>query len=78
MLEWSFDDMNMDCVIGVGKWLNCAYAKVEGSGFLAQASLSRLGKISSNSLRLPAQVVAQATSSSFEREHISLRRGRLA
>jgi len=36
---------------------------VEGSGFLAQASVSRLGEISSNLPRLFAQVVAQATSS---------------
>jgi len=51
---------------------------MEGSGILAQASLSRLGEISSNSPSLPTRAVAQATSSSFEQEHISLRRGGLA
>jgi len=51
---------------------------VAGPGFLAQASVSRLGEITSNSHRLLARAVAQATSSCFERERISLRRGGLA
>ena len=51
---------------------------MEGSGFLAQASVSRLGEICSNSLMLVARAVAQATSSCFERKSISLRRGGLA
>jgi len=48
---------------------------MEGSGFLAQASVSRLGEICSNSPMLVAQDVAQATSFYFELESISLRRG---
>jgi len=51
---------------------------MEGPVFLAQASLSCLSKISNTRPFLPVQAVAQATSSSFEREHVSLRRGRLA
>jgi len=51
---------------------------VEGSGFLAQASMSRLGGISSDLPRMPARAIAQASSSSFERESISLRQGGLA
>jgi len=51
---------------------------VEGSSFLAQVSVSRLGEISSNSPKLLARAVAQATSSYFEREPVSLRRGGLA
>jgi len=39
---------------------------VEGSGFLAQASVSRLGEICSNSPILVARAVAQATGSCFE------------
>jgi len=51
---------------------------VEGSNFLAQASVSRLGEISSNSPRLLVRAIAQATSSCFERESISLSREGLA
>jgi len=51
---------------------------MEGSSFLAQASVSRLGEISSNSPRLLTRAVAQATGSYFEREFISLRQGGLA
>jgi len=49
-----------------------------GPGFFTQASVSRLGEISSNSPRLLARAIAQAASSCFEREPISLRRGGLA
>ena len=51
---------------------------MEGSGFLAQASVSRLSEISSDSPRMLVRAVAQASSSYFERESISLRRGGLA
>jgi len=47
---------------------------VEGSGFLAQASVSRLGKISSNLPKLLTQAVAQVRRSYFEREPISPKR----
>jgi len=60
-------------IIGV-----CLRETVEGSGFLPQASMPRLGEISSNSPILHVRAVAQVTSSSFEREHISLKRGGLA
>jgi len=51
---------------------------MEGYGFLVQASVSRLSEISNNSPGLFAQAFAQATSSYFEREPISLRQGCLA
>ncbi|QCD96623.1 hypothetical protein DEO72_LG6g1330 [Vigna unguiculata] len=53
-------------------------SRLEGSGFLVQVGISRLGEIYSNSPRLSTRAVAQATSSYFERESISLRRGGLA
>jgi len=65
------------CIILVEYWCLPAYT-VEGYGFLTQASMSRLGEISSNSTILPARAVAQAMSSSFEREHFPLRRGGLS
>jgi len=38
---------------------------MEGSGFLAQASMSRIGEISSNLPWMPTRTVAQASSSCF-------------
>ncbi|QCE07009.1 hypothetical protein DEO72_LG9g2024 [Vigna unguiculata] len=40
--------------------------------------MSRLGEISSDSPKMSARAVAQASGSCFERESISLRRGGLA
>jgi len=51
---------------------------VADSGFLAQASVSHLGEINSDSPMLLARAIAQETISCFEQEPISLRRGGLA
>jgi len=59
-------------------WIHVPARTVEGSSFLAQVSVSRLGEISSNSPNLLARAVTQAMSSFFEREPVSLRRGGLA
>jgi len=76
--------MNMDCGFGVVKRVSCAYANSDGSGFLAQANLSRLGEISSTrpfclrelSLRRRAPVLSESTSRSSKK--VSPQRGGLA
>ena len=78
MLGWSFDGMNVNCAIDMIKWLNRACANSESSGLHAQASMSRLGEISSDSPKMSAWVVVQVSNSCFERESISLKQGGLA
>jgi len=46
--------MNVNCAIDMIKWLNRACANSESSGLHAQASMSRLGEISSDSPKMSA------------------------
>jgi len=78
MYDCSYVAMNMDCVLGVIKCLICVCMNSGGSCFSHPSDMSRLSEISSAHPFLPARAVAQAMSSSFEREHVSLRRGGLA
>jgi len=78
MPEWSFDDMNMDCVL---VWLNdwdVRTRTVEGFGLLAQASLSRLGEISSTRPFFLRELSLRQRALVLSEKHISLRWGGLA
>jgi len=65
------------CLFGMNLYVDLC-EQWGGAGFLAQASVPRLYETSSNSPKLVARAVAQATSSCIEREFISLKRGGLA
>ncbi|QCD96828.1 hypothetical protein DEO72_LG6g1538 [Vigna unguiculata] len=65
-------------IIGVLECWLLHEGTVVSTGFLAQASVSRVGEADRGSPRSFARVVAQATNLHFEQGDISLRRGGLA